>query len=214
LKHWRPILLLNVPCKVIAKLIANQLQMILSDLVHIQQTGFIKGRSIHNNILTLKLLQEKAIREKTPVAMLQIDFEKAYDRLKHSFICDVMRKLGFAAEFIQLVQGLVVGGTGKVHFNGLFMERVPLARGVFQGCPLAPLLYSLITQPLIELLKAKTRAGLIQGINIQAEDQLVWQLFADDTGVFFEAIEDSFKEVMGAIKDFERISGENKQSRV
>jgi hypothetical protein len=57
LKHWRPISLLNVPYKVIAKLLANRLKQILPDIVDIQQTGFIKGRSIHDNILTLKLVQ-------------------------------------------------------------------------------------------------------------------------------------------------------------
>jgi hypothetical protein len=107
----------------------------MSDLVHIQQTGFIKGRNIQDNILTLKLLQEKAIREKTPIAMLQIDFKKAYDRVEHQYIWAVMRKFGFAETYIQLVQGLVEGGTAKVHFNGLFTNRIPLARGVRQGWP-------------------------------------------------------------------------------
>jgi hypothetical protein len=203
LKNWRPISLLNVPYKVIDKLLANRLARILPDFVDIQQTGFIKGRSIHDNILMLKLIQEKAIREKKPVAMLQIDFEKVYDRVDHEFIWQVMRKIGFTELYIQLVKGLVEGGTEKVHFNGLFTDRIALARGVRQGCPLAPLLYALITQPLMKLLKERASAGLTRGLDIQAEQQLVCQLFADDTGIFFEATEQSFKEVMEAIHIFE-----------
>jgi hypothetical protein len=118
-----------------------------------------------------------------------------------------MRKFGFADDYIQLVQGLLVGGTAKVHFNGLFTDRIQLARRVCQGCPLAPLLYSLITQPLIAILKEKTRLGQIQGIYIKSEEQLICQLFADDTGIFFEATEASFQAVMAAIKEFESISG-------
>jgi hypothetical protein len=207
LKKWRPISLLNVPYKVIAKLLANRLKCILPELINIQQTGFIQGRSIQDNILTLKLVQEKVIREKKPIAMLQIDFKKAYDRVDHHYIWEFMRKFGFAEEYIELVQGLVEGGTAKVHFNGLFTGRFQLARGVRQGCPLAPLLYSLITQPLDTLLKERTSAGLIQGINIQAEQQLVCQLFEDNTGIFFEAMEASFRSVMEVLHDFELISG-------
>jgi hypothetical protein len=139
--------------------------------------------------------------------MLQIDFEKAYDRVEHVYIWDVMRKFGFSELYIQLVQGLVVGGSTKVHFNGLFTERIELARGVRQGCPLAPLLYSLITQPLMLLLKEKTRIGCIQGLDIRAEQQLICQLFADDTSIFFEATEESFRHVMKKIRVFEQISG-------
>ena len=155
----------------ISKLQANCLKCILPELIDIQQTGFIQGRSIQDNILTLNLVQEKAIREKKPIAMLQIDFKRGYDRVDHHYIWEVMRKFGFAEDYIKLVQGLVEGGTAKAHFNGLFTGRFQLARGVRQRCPLAPLLYSLITQPLIMLLKERTSAGLIQGIDIQAEQQ-------------------------------------------
>jgi hypothetical protein len=79
IKKWRPISLLNMLYKVIAKLLSNRLKLVLPWLVDIQQMGFIEGRSIHDNILTLKMLMEKAIRDKKPVAMLQIDFQKAYD---------------------------------------------------------------------------------------------------------------------------------------
>jgi hypothetical protein len=122
LKHWRPISLLNVPYKIIAKLLADRLKHILPNLVDIQQTGFIQGCSIHDNILTLKLAQEKAIREKRPISMLQINFQKVYDRVEHKFIWDVMRKFGFLDLYIKLVQGLVEGGTAKAHFNGHFTD--------------------------------------------------------------------------------------------
>jgi hypothetical protein len=141
--------------------------------------------------------------------MLQIDFKKAYDRVEHVYIWDVMRKFGFSELFVALVQGLVLGGSAKVHFNGLFTDRFALARGVRQGCPLAPLLNSLVTQPLMAILKEKTRLGSIQGLDIRAEEKLVFQLFADDTGIFFEATEESFNAVMETIKRFEKILGAN-----
>jgi hypothetical protein len=206
IRNWRPISLLNVTYKIIAKLLSNRIKKVLPRLVGVQQTGFIEGRSIQDNILTLKLVQEKVIREKTPVAMLQIDFQKAYDRVDHQFVWSVMRKMGFDEMYIELVQALVVEGTVKVHFNGSFTERVQLQRGVCQGCPLAPLLYALIKQPLMDLLQEQNRTGKIQGVDVGEGHQLVYQLFADDTGIFSQATEDNFKAVMATIQKFEQIS--------
>jgi hypothetical protein len=135
IKNWRPISLLNVPYKVSAKLLSNRLKLFLPKLVKIQQTGFIGGRSIQDNILTLKMVQERAIRDKKPIAMMQIDFQKASDCVDHQVIRSVMQKFGFNELYFDLVKALVVEGFAKVHFNGLFTDRIQLQRGVRQGCP-------------------------------------------------------------------------------
>ena len=59
----------------------------------------------------------------------------------------------------------------------------------------------------MEILKEKAKQGQIQGIEIGAERKLVYQLFADNTGIFFEATKESFKAVMEAIHEFKKISG-------
>ena len=43
-------------------------------------------------------------------------------------------------------------------------------------------------------------------MDIGADHKLVYQLFADDTGIFFEATEESFKAVMEVLRQFEKIS--------
>lgn len=57
-------------------------------------------------------------------------------------------------------------GSSKIHLNGLFIEDFALDRGVRQGCPLAPLLFALSTQPLMEILKLGQVEGNIRGILI------------------------------------------------
>ena len=43
LRHWRPITLLNIIYKILAKTLAKRLQPYLSELIHDPQTGFIQG---------------------------------------------------------------------------------------------------------------------------------------------------------------------------
>ena len=50
IKNWRPITLLNCDYKIAAKAIANCLKKVIPKLVNSDQTGFIKGRFIGENI--------------------------------------------------------------------------------------------------------------------------------------------------------------------
>ena len=50
LKNWRPITLLNCDYKIASKVITSRLKTVLSDLIEYDQTGFLKGRSIAENI--------------------------------------------------------------------------------------------------------------------------------------------------------------------
>jgi hypothetical protein len=125
----------------------------------------------------------------------------------HTYIWDTLRAMGIAEEFITLIRGLVEAGTAKVHFNGLFTARFPLQRGVRQGCPLAPLLYALATQPFMEIMKEQLVSQAVQGIPLSNGKQLLYQLFADDTGLFFEASESNFAAILDCIKVYERIFG-------
>lgn len=97
------------------------------------------------------------------MALLKLDFMKAYDRLDHQFLRDVLAAMGFSNVFISLAMGLVCNGSSKVHMNGLFTDEIMLCREVRQGCPLAPLLFSLASQPLMSLFRKWEVDGLLQG---------------------------------------------------
>ena len=58
LTSWRPITLLNVDYKILAKTIAKRIESSLPKLIHSDQTGFIKDRFIGQNIRLLSDLME------------------------------------------------------------------------------------------------------------------------------------------------------------
>lgn len=91
-----------------------------------------------------------------------------------------------------LVQGLLAGAISKFHINGHFTQEILVTRGVRQGDPLLPLLFSLTTQPLMEYLKFKLSSRAINGVKILEELTIFHRLFADDVGIFIPADKNNF----------------------
>ena len=83
---WRPITLLNVDYKILAKTIATRIEPSLPSLIPTDQTGFIKGRYIGQNIRLLDDLMNFTDVNKIPGILLFIDFDKAFDTLEWSFL--------------------------------------------------------------------------------------------------------------------------------
>ena len=81
IKNWRPIMLLNCDYKIFTKLLANHLSLVVDDLIGPQQTGFIKGRSIHCNILKTREVISYLNKNKLPGVIAMIDFEKCFDHI-------------------------------------------------------------------------------------------------------------------------------------
>ena len=93
--NWRPIALLNVDYKILAKAIAKRIQPKLPKLIYTDQTGFIKGRFIGQNVRLLIDLMEYTDVKKIPGILLFVDFEKAFETVQWSFIQNVLKRFNF-----------------------------------------------------------------------------------------------------------------------
>ena len=81
IRHRRPITILNLAYKILAKALSLRFQPMLGKLIHDTQIGFVKERSILDNIFTLWEAVSLAWLRGKPLAILLLDFEKAYDRV-------------------------------------------------------------------------------------------------------------------------------------
>ncbi|KAL3684022.1 hypothetical protein R1sor_002044 [Riccia sorocarpa] len=114
LHQWRPIALLSVHYKLLAKVIAARLAILLPNIVPTQQQGFIRGRGTHNCILNLLLANDSLKRVRRQGAFLMLDLEKAYDRLSLEFLWGVLDRLGFGEKFITILQSFSTGAVARV----------------------------------------------------------------------------------------------------
>ena len=82
LKNWRPISLLNIDYNILSKVLARRMEIVLPKLVHSDQTGFVNGRFIGQNIKLLNDIMDYTDIEKLLGSFLFVDFEKAFDTVE------------------------------------------------------------------------------------------------------------------------------------
>ncbi|KAL3694669.1 hypothetical protein R1sor_008320 [Riccia sorocarpa] len=207
LGNWRPISLMTLTYKIVSKIIANRVKVLLPHLIDPQQTEFVMGRRISDNVLSLKIGQEWAEWSGQEALFVKLDFIKAYDRVDHCFLWRTLAEMGFDQHFVELIQGITLGGTAKVHINKAFTSEIRIDRGVRQGCPLAPLLFAIVSQPFMCLIKQAAEEEKIGGLKIEPGHSLVHQLFAHDTGVCIGTQESCFQEFMRVLDKYGLVSG-------
>ena len=103
-KNWRPITLLNTDYKIAAKAIANRLQNVLPKLINSDQTGFLQGRFIGENIRLIDGLINHTAARNIPVLLMFLDFEKAFDSVEWSLIWKTLSAFNFGSSLINWIK--------------------------------------------------------------------------------------------------------------
>lgn len=152
----RPISLSNFSNKVVSRVIHERIVELLPTLISEEQAGFMKGRSIVENILlTQEIITDIRLRTKAgPNVVIKLDMTKAYDRLSWLFFTKVLRKMGFSERFIGMVFGIVSNNWYSVLINGQAYGFFKSSRGVKQGDPLSPTLFILAAEAITRGLNA------------------------------------------------------------
>jgi hypothetical protein len=117
--------------------------------------------------------------------ILKLDFEKAYDKVKWSFLQQMLRTKGFSPEWCALTNDFVSGGSVVNRVNDDTGRYFPARKDLRQGDPLSPLLFNIVADMLAILIKRAKADGQIEGVIPHLVDGGLSILqYADDTILF------------------------------
>ena len=137
------------------KAIANRLKRVLPKLIDNDQTGFLKGRFIGENIRLIDATINYTIFKNIPGLLLFLDFEKAFYIVEWSFIQKTFRQFNFGSTIINWIKISYNSTESCILNNGWSSDFFKLERGVRQGCPLSPYLFILCVEVLAEAVRKK-----------------------------------------------------------
>lgn len=101
---YRPISLINSSVKIILKILANRFGNVLPSLISEVQTRFVKGRNITENIVITNEVVHSIRSKKFKGMIIKLDFAKAFDSVKWSFLFQIMHYLGFFKRWIDRIK--------------------------------------------------------------------------------------------------------------
>ncbi|UYV78493.1 hypothetical protein LAZ67_16001754 [Cordylochernes scorpioides] len=193
LDGYRPVALPSADYRVLAAILHRRLKPHLRTLVPECQTYAVPGRSPSWNIAKVTDAVEEATAMGSPLAVMGIDLESAFDSLDRGFLESLMTSLRLPPAFIGWISILYAGADATIRARGFHTTAFPLLNGLRQGCAVSAALFSIATGPLLCRLELTLGVGNV----IAYADEIVFLFHRDE----------EFERVATVLEDFKRASG-------
>lgn len=202
-QNFRPISVLNNDLKLFGRLLANRLAAVITSLIHTDQTGFIPGRQIVDNIRLVTNIVQDANLHSRPLYLLSLDIHKAFDSVNWSYLNHLLPKFGISEKFIHGFNALYHFPQTRIRIPGNNSDFFPLSRGTRQGCPLSPLLFALAIEPLAVAIRNNPNIKGYQKVPYHFK----LSLYADDALLFLTDPLISIPNLLSDLHSFHKLSG-------
>ena len=102
----------------------------------------------------MRMLSERAVEMQKDVYLCFIDYEKAFDTVRHADMLEMLRRIGADSRDIRVIRNLYNEQKAAVRVENKLTDIVDIKRGVRQGCVLSPDLFSLYGEVILRDLVA------------------------------------------------------------
>lgn len=208
IEQYRPICLLNVSFKIFTKTTMNRLSKVAHKVINPTQTAFLPGRNIMEGVVILHETLHELHRKKQNGVVFKIDFEKAYDKIRWSFVRQTLQMKGFSEKWCDWISAFTQKGHVNIKINDQLSNNFQTKKGLRQGDPLSPVLFNIVVDMLAILINRAKREGHIEGVVPHlVDDGLSILQYADDTILFMNHDIAKTRNLKLILCAFEQLSG-------
>ncbi|KAF0683738.1 Aste57867_24228 [Aphanomyces stellatus] len=183
ISNWRPLALQATMYKLYVNIVKSRLSAWLEANGRFSnvQKGFRQFNGTHEHNFLSTTLLDRMKRSKTPLYVVWYDLKNAFGSMPQALIWLVLGRLGVPPEFVDLLQDIYRNAQTMVATAGGLTPPIPQRCGVFQGCPLSPLLFIAGLVPLMEALQSLAPQ---YGVPLAPGVDQCTTAFADDLKLF------------------------------
>jgi exonuclease III len=205
IKNWRPITLSNCDSKIITKALSNRMAKVLGEIIDESQTAYVKGRSIMDNLRSIKFIKEHCIQEEVDSVLISLDAKKAFDSVDHKYIENTLKNYGFGNRFIRFFRTIYKDITAKILINGHLSRIIRILRGMKQGDALSCAIFIICIDPLIRNLNSHNEIKAIELTTSITGENVNYKAgaFADDVGAVCKG---DIKSVQNVFTQYEKLT--------
>uniref|UniRef100_A0A8D8PW97 Craniofacial development protein 2 n=2 Tax=Cacopsylla melanoneura TaxID=428564 RepID=A0A8D8PW97_9HEMI len=176
---FRTISLISHTSKILLQIIKERIKDKIESNLSETQMGFRSGKGCRDALTVMRILLEKNIDKNNDIFMAFIDYEKAFDKVNHEKLIEILEKVQIPKVDIRLIATLYWGQKGRVKTPAGLSEEFNIEKGVRQGCIISPLLFNIYAEQIIKEALENRPQGII------LKDRLINNLrYADDLVLF------------------------------
>ncbi|KAL4592366.1 hypothetical protein LXL04_005358 [Taraxacum kok-saghyz] len=184
-RDFRPISLISSVYKVLSKTLANRIKKVLPLIIDKTQSAFVKKRQILDGPLIASEVIEWAKSKNEKMFIFKSDIAKAYDSVSWRYLDSMMLQKCFGPIWRAWIKECLRSGRSSVLVNGSPTEVFSLQRGLRQGDPIAPFLFTLVMEGLNSSITRAVGNQAYQGIRVGKDEVPLTHLFFADDSIFF-----------------------------
>ena len=177
-ENYRPVSLTSVICKLLERLIKDHMVdfLIKHKLLNSSQHGFLKARSCLTNMLCFLEEITKWIDMGSPVDIIYLDFQKAFDKVPHQRLLLKLKAHGIGDSITDWIEQWLTDRRQRVVVDGEVSNWKSVLSGVPQGSVLGPILFLIYINDLDEsitsnVLKFADDTKLFRKVNTDGDKQ-------------------------------------------
>lgn len=195
--EFRRITLCNVAYKILMQFILQKLDDVTDELPT-YQAAFLANRCVEDHVFTARRVMEEFWNHGKELYVLAIDIKQAFDSVCLETIVEALQLLKVPNYLINRVMRLGLKERTCIRWRGNKTPKVDKGKGVKQGCPLSPRLFTFVIHLIISRLKQE-----FPDLEFEHRSRLKTPLilaYADDLLVIAESVVELDK-VVGVLKD-------------